>query len=203
MDDSLSLVEANSSQHTSESPPSSHGERQSRDVLAESFSPPKHTSAPALVILGLLLVMAGLFFYLNHDRLELSKTTEAILRNATTPATPQPPILAQSDMMRFGGEDGYIGVEGKIYNPNSAPITNVRVHWQIYATPPPQAAALWKRWGYDESCYVEFAYIPAQTTYDFKSGKIKYRNREAIQGLGLTDAPMTDLRPTISFAEHR
>lgn len=140
--------------------------------------------ALAIAIIAPLLAVAGYFlvgFWADYQE-------------------PSPPVVAQSSAMRYGsGQYAYIGIEGKIYNPNSIPVTNVRVRWQVYETPPPKAGALWARFGYLDSCEVESSLIPAGTTYEFRTGRIKYRDKDTVASLGLTEAPMTDLTPEVTF----
>lgn len=113
----------------------------------------------------------------------------------------KPPILAESSPYTYGGSrDRLVGFEGKIYNPNSFPVTNVRVRWKVYKTPAEKDAELWERFGFEESCGFEFAFIPPMTTYDFKTEKIKLRHEDVVRSLGLVEAPMTDLKPRIEFS---
>lgn len=150
-----------------------------------------HVNTPKKEMTCLILVLAA-FCLCSCGR------QEAAVASSAPPAAPIPakaekksPILAQSDLYRYGGSPAKVGYRGKLYNPNSVALTDVKVRWKVYEGeeyPNMRGASLY--------CEVKFALIPPLTTYDFESTKIRARTWDD----GWPDTPRSSLKPEITFS---
>ncbi len=155
----------------------------------------------------LVLVEMSLFAGCNKQERDAPVSTPTLTAAptaapvTTAPAPVRPPILAQSELFKYGDE--YVGFEGKIYNPNTVALTNILIRWKVYQpwTGNAKVAENLKNGGFEESCGVAFAYIPPKTTYDFKTDKIRARTIDVMDsiGAGPQSRVMTDLKPEIIF----
>ena len=162
-------------------------------------------------LLVLLCLFTGGILVFEIERWRRSETSSSNSTATTAVASifessAKPPVLPQAELYHYGNKDaGSVGFEGKIYNPNSFALTNIRVKWRIY--PPiddPKTKDIFDRFGYEQdSCSFEFAYLPPKTTYDFKTERIKARTRESMDALGYGSPALmqtTDLKPEITFS---
>lgn len=114
----------------------------------------------------------------------------------------QAPILAKSDIYVYGNK--LINYEGKIFNPNPYGIKDVRVIWRVYPKIETSWSGRFYDAGFEDYCFVEFAYIPAKTSFDFATNKIKIRDEETMHAWGSPEEVRPSSKaPDITFApEH-
>ncbi|MBM4225520.1 MAG: hypothetical protein FJ167_12245 [Gammaproteobacteria bacterium] len=124
---------------------------------------------------------------------------------------PKPPIIAQVTQEHLPGgirntlfDEGFLRMEGKVYNPNRVALINVKLRWNIYAPDGPLSEHFHKYGGKD-ACSVEIAYIPPLTTYDFKTDKIALRTHDMMRDLGHREPPKlaSDRAPQIEFGAEK
>lgn len=110
---------------------------------------------------------------------------------------PQPPILAKSDIYVYGKIR--ISYEGKIYNPNPYGLRDVRVVWSVYPKMTQSWADRFYGDGFEDRCVVTFAYIPAKTSFDFASNRIRIRDEETMAAWGAEETQPSPHAPEITF----
>jgi hypothetical protein len=163
-------------------------------------TPNKFGSGSQIVLL--LLVLAGAGALVATWVPEVGTRIQSVFRKAT-----QPPMLATADLYKNEGTLK-TWVEGKIYNPNSFALTNVRVVWHFYEPMPPRVKESYRIYGgqaFEESTSVEFAVLPPNATFDFKSDKITFRDEGTMEVIGCDKkyAQRSSLPPVITFSELR